>query len=85
MTTRRRKTTEEPKRIPQDELENFFMDVAPKEVKKIEEERVIKKERVRPAKTGKIFLNEEDIRQFNAYKKFLKETQGITNVRHKKI
>jgi len=92
MTTRRRKPqesakaeepTQETTRIPQEELENFFTDVAPHEVKEAEEK--FKKKRVRPSPTGKVFLGEEDVRQFNAYKKFLKESQGITDIRHKKI
>ena len=90
MTTRRtRKTsaakaeepTQEKYKIPQEELENFFVDVEEPILEKSE----TKKERVRPARTGKVFLGEEDIRQFNAYRKYLKESQGITKVRHKKI
>lgn len=75
------KPTQEVPKIPQEELENFFTDVE----EPSPEEPEIKKERVRPAPTGKVFLGEEDIRQFNAYRRYLKESQGITKVRHKKI
>ena len=43
------------------------------------------RKRVRPPKTGKVFLGEEDIRHFEAYKKFLKNQQGIKDIRHKPI
>ena len=32
-----------------------------------------------------IFIGEEDMRDFEAYKKFLKEEQGIKDIRHKKV
>ena len=88
MTTRRPRksakavepTQEEEYKIPQQELEKFFTDPEPDEVAK-----PAKKERVRPPKTGKIFLGQEDIRHFEAYKKFLREEQGIKDIRHKRI
>ena len=72
-------TQDEEYKIPQDELENFFTDPEPTE------EPPVKKKRVRPPKTGKIFLSQEGILHFEAYKKFLKEEQGIKDVRHKRI
>lgn len=72
-------TQEEEYKIPQDKLEEFFTDPEP------EEKPPAEKKRVRPPKTGKIFLSQEDILHFNAYKKFLKEEQGIKDIRHKKI
>lgn len=66
-------------RIPQEELEKFFTDPEPEKIEPVQ------KKRVRPPKTGKIFLSQEDIQQFEAYKKFLKEQQGIKDIRHKRI
>ena len=63
----------------QEELENFFTDPEPSEKPSVQ------KKKARPPKTGKIFLGQEDIRHFEAYKKFLKEEQGITDIRHKRI
>ena len=90
MTTRRprrtsaakaeKPTQEEEYKIPQDELEEFFTDPEPE----AEPEPIVKK-RVQPPKTGKIFLSQEDIKHFDAYKKFLKEEQGIKDIRHKRI
>lgn len=67
----------------QAEIEHFFTDPTPEEIKEVE--KIAEKKRVRPAKTGKVFLGEEDIRHFEAYKKFLKEEQGIKNINHKPI
>jgi hypothetical protein len=72
-------TREDKYKIPQEELENFFTDPEPSE------KPLVQKKKSRPPKTGKIFLGQEDIRHFEAYKKFLKEEQGITDVRHKRI
>ena len=88
MTTRRPRkpakavepAQEDEYKIPQQELEKFFTDPEPDEVVE-----PAKKKRVRPPKTGKIFLSQEDIRHFEAYKKFLREEQGIKDVRHKRI
>ena len=72
-------TQDEKYKIPQEELENFFTDSEPSEKPPVQ------KKKARPPKTGKIFLGQEDIRHFEAYKKFLKEEQGITDIRHKRI
>lgn len=72
-------TQEDKYKIPQEELENFFTDPTP------DEEPPLQKKKARPPKTGKIFLGQEDVRHFEAYKKFLKEEQGITDIRHKRI
>ena len=94
MTTRRSRRSakaEEPSqekevsRIPQDELENFFTDPTPEEVEEIEA-----KSAPLPPKpksipiTGKVFLGEEDLRQWDKYRNFLYD-QGVKRVRHKKI
>lgn len=90
MTTRRQRTTkvtkaEEPTqeeyKIPQEELENFFNDQEPLK----EEPKEIPTKKVRPAQSNMVFIGEEDMRNFEAYKKFLRETQGIKDIRHKKI
>jgi len=73
-------TQKEEYKIPQQELEKFFTDPEPDEVVE-----PAKKKRVRPPKTNKIFLGQEDILHFEAYKKFLKEEQGIKDIRHKTI
>ena len=71
--------------IPQEELENFFTDPAPEEVEKVES-----KSTPLPPKpksipiTNKAFLQEEDLREWDKYKKFLYE-QGVGKIRHKKI
>ncbi len=89
MTTRRpRKTAkaEEPSqnkevaKIPQDELENFFTDPTPEEV---EAAALPPKEKSIPI-TGKVFLGEEDLRQWDKYRNFLYE-QGVKRVRHKRV
>lgn len=68
----------------QEELEHFFTD--PEPIAEVFPEPPAKeKKRVRPPKTGKVFLGEEDIRHFEAYKKFLKEEKGIKNLNHKRI
>ena len=86
MTTRKTRLSkptknEAPSKIPQEELENFFTDPEPSEI----EEKPAEKRRVRPFKTGKVFLGEEDMRHFEAYKKYLKEEQGIKDIKHKPI
>ena len=90
MTTRRtRKSsaakaeepTQEEYKIPQEELENFFNDPEPTK----EEPKQIPTKRVRPAPSNMIFIGEEDMREFEAYKKFLKEEKGLKDIRHKKI
>lgn len=68
----------------QDELENFFNDATAQEELTYEPP-ALKKKRVRPPKTGKVFLGEEDVRHFEAYKKFLKDEQGIKKINHKPI
>jgi len=73
--------TQEKYKIPQEELETFFNDPEPKK----EEPKQIPTKRVRPAQSNMVFIGEEDMRNFETYKKFLKEEQGIKNVRHKKI
>ena len=71
--------------IPQDELENFFTDPTPEEVEEAEA-----KSAPLPPKpksipiTGKVFLGEEDLRQWDKYRNFLYD-QGVKRVRHKKI
>tara|TARA_E500000178_G_C16676247_1_gene597326 strand:- start:278 stop:550 length:273 start_codon:yes stop_codon:yes gene_type:complete len=90
MTTRRPRTTkaakaEEPTqeeyKIPQEELETFFNDPEPTE----EEPKEIPTKRVHPARSNMVFIGEEDMRNFEAYKKFLREEKGLKDVRHKKI
>lgn len=90
MTTRKPRTikaaeaekpTQEEYKIPQEELENFFNDPEPLK----EEPKEIPTKRVRPAQSNMVFIGEEDMRDFEAYKKFLKEEKGIKDVRHKKI
>lgn len=86
MTTRKSRLSkptkeEAPSKIPQEELENFFTDPEPSKI----EEKLVEKKRVRPFKTGKVFLGEEDMRHFEAYKKYLKEEQGIKGIKHKPI
>lgn len=72
-------------KIPQDELENFFTDPTPEEVEEAEA-----KSAPLPPKpksipiTGKVFLGEEDLRQWDKYRNFLYD-QGVKRVRHKKI
>jgi hypothetical protein len=90
MTTRRPRRTsaakaekpaqEEEYKIPQDKLEKFFTDSEPE----VEPEPIVKK-RVRPPKTGKIFLSQEDVKHFEEYKKYLRDEQGIKDIRHKRI
>lgn len=68
----------------QEELEEFFSEPeVPAEL--TYEPPKPERKRVRPPKTGKVFLGEEDIRHFEAYKKFLRDQQGIKDVRHKRI
>lgn len=70
------------------ELEEFFAEEEPTHeipAALAYEPPKIEKKRVRPPKTGKVFLGEEDLRHFEAYKKFLKNQQGIKDVRHKPI
>jgi len=86
MTTRKTRLSkptkdESPSKISQEELENFFTDPEPDTI----EEKPVEKKRVRPFKTGKVFLGEEDMRNFEAYKKYLKEEQGIKDIKHKPI
>ena len=90
MTTRRPRTTkaakaEEPTqethKIPQGELENFFNDPEPSE----EAPKEIPTKRIRPPQSNMVFIGEEDMRDFEAYKKFLREEQGMKSIRHKKI
>jgi hypothetical protein len=45
----------------------------------------VEKKRVRPPKTGKVFLGQEQMRELNAYRKYLKEVQNITQIKHKPI
>ncbi len=89
MTTRRpRKAAkaEEPSqdkevaKIPQEELENFFTDPTPEEV---EAKALPPKQKSIPI-TNKVFLGEEDLRQWDKYRSFLYD-QGVKRVRHKKI
>lgn len=72
---------QEKNKIPKEELENFFNDSEPTK----EEPKQIPTKRVRPAQSNMVFIGEEDMRNFEAYKKFLKEEQGVKNVRHKKV
>jgi hypothetical protein len=67
----------------QEELEKFFTDEEIPEELTYEPPAV--KKRIKPPKTGKIFLSEEDIRHFEAYRKFLKDEQGIKKINHKPI
>lgn len=68
----------------QEDLEEFFSEPeVPAEL--TYEPPKLERKRVRPPKTGKVFLGEEDIRHFEAYKKFLRDQQGIKDVRHKRI
>lgn len=69
----------------QDDLENFFNDVPAPSEELTYEPQPFKKKRIRPPKTGKVFLGEEDVRHFEAYKKFLKDEQGIKKINHKPI
>lgn len=74
----------------QQELEHFFTDPEPIQSEEVVVEPDVsvppsERKRVRPPKTGKVFLGEEDIRHFDAYKKFLKEEQGIKKIKHKPI
>ena len=88
MTTRRPRkaakaeepSQEEVSKIPQEELENFFTDPTPEEV---EEVALSQKQKSIPV-TGKVFLGEEDLRQWDKYRNFLYD-QGVKRVRHKKI
>lgn len=70
-----------------EELEEFFTDPEPPLIPEELSEPPVKaeKKRIKPPKTGKVFLGEEDMRQFDAYRKFLKEEQGIKDVKHKRI
>ena len=43
------------------------------------------RKRVRPPKTGKVFLGKEEMREWGDYVSWLKNEQGLKNVRHKKI
>jgi len=101
MTTRRprrsqaakaeKPTQEDQYKIPQQELEEFFTDPEPKE----DEEKIVEevklpeapkeRKRVRPPKTGKVFLGKEEMREWGDYVSWLKNEQGLKNVRHKKI
>jgi hypothetical protein len=72
----------------QQDLEEFFTEPEPTfepPIELVQDPPVIEKRRIRPPKTGKVFLGEEDIRHFEAYKKFLKDKQGIKDVKHKRI
>lgn len=71
-------------KIPQDELETFFTDPEPSEEEVVEVKELPTK-KVRPAKSNVVFLGEEDIRDFQAYKKFLREEKGLKEIKHKKI
>lgn len=68
----------------QEDLEEFFSEPEVSAELTYEPPKLERK-RVRPPKTGKVFLGEEDIRHFEAYKKFLRDQQGIKDVRHKRI
>lgn len=84
-------TQENEYKIPQQELEEFFTDPEPKE----EEEKIVEKaqqteapkerKRVRPPKTGKVFLGKEEMREWDSYVSWLQNEQGLKKVRHKKI
>ena len=50
-----------------------------------EKPKQIPTKRVRPPRSNMVFIGEEDMRDFEAYKKFLKEEQGIKDIRHKKV
>lgn len=80
-TAKAEEPTQEEYKIPQEELENFFNDPEPLEEKPKE----IPTKKVRPARSNMVFIGEEDMRDFEAYKKFLKEEQGIKDIRHKKV
>jgi hypothetical protein len=67
-------------KIPQEELENFFTDPTPEEV---EIAALPPKQKSIPI-TNKVFLGEEDLRQWDKYRNFLYD-QGVKRVRHKKI
>ena len=69
-------------KIPQDELENFFTDPTPEEVE-AQSAPLPPKPKSIPI-TGKVFLGEEDLRQWDKYRDFLYD-QGVKRVRHKKI
>ena len=92
MTTRRPKlnrsakaenpSQEEVTKISQEDLETFFTDPTPEEV-----EAQILPAQPKPKSipiTGKVFLGEEDLRQWDSYRNFLYE-QGIKRVRHKNV
>ena len=90
MTTRRPRRpakAEEPtqekevSKIPQEELEHFFTDPTPEEVEA--QSAPPKREKSIPI-TGKIFLGEEDLREWDQYREFL-YNQGVNQIRHKKI
>ena len=73
---------EEPTRIPQEELENFFTDPTPEEVE-AQLPPATRKEKSIPI-TNKAFLQEEDLREWDKYRNFLYD-QGVGKVRHKRI
>lgn len=75
----------EVEKIPQEELETFFTEPSVEEVEEAEAKLppAPKKKKSIPI-TGKVFLQEEDLREWGAYRNFLYE-QGIGKVRHKKI
>ncbi len=92
MTTRRTRSNksakaedpslEEVAKIPQEDLETFFTDPTPEEV-----EAQLPPASPKPKSipiTGKVFLGEEDMRQWDAYRNFLYD-QGIKRVRHKNV
>lgn len=94
MTTRRTRkpaaakavepTRGEDYKIPQQELENFFTDPKPADEVKEEPVPVVKK-RVRPPKTGKVFLGKEEMQEWDNYVSWLKNEQGLKEIKHKKI
>lgn len=77
-------TQKEEYKIPQQELENFFTDPEPtSEVK--ENPAPATKKRVRPPKTGKVFLGKEEMKEWDNYVSWLKNEQGLKEIKHKRI
>ena len=72
---------EEVSKIPQEELEQFFTDPTPEEVEA--QSAPLRKRKSIPI-TGKVFLGEQELREWEAYRNFL-YNQGVNQIRHKKI